>query len=424
MNIVINEVEYCKLVIQYEADGDTVSLKKSEVINKFREQKVPGFRPGKATAEAIKQHYRKEINEALKHELAEDAVHNVIFEKNIKPFGRPEFSYINLEESYMVNLNGESAIPKFKCEFSMNKQPDFELAKYKEFDIPKPGGFIPVEELTQRMIQDLRTKYGETTAYGEDDFVQMGDTVIIDYKASIDGVVIDKLTGNGEILNVGRINVPGFSESLLGMKPAESREFDLTMPENHPDYPSKTLHMEVKISTGSKVAPAPMNDELATRIGVKSFDELMESVRSTATSRVVELEKNHNMDQISKRLVENHEFKIPSWVSTAEAQINSKNSGHEWDSIPDEEKEKYIDTAEKSIKLSLILQRIRENEPDAQLTDEEVFETAKQNLAKFSPEPEKVMNEIFKNGHLPILFNRIRDEHALDFIQKTCTFIE
>jgi trigger factor len=413
MQITVNETEYCKLQVQYETDAEAVSSKKTELINKFKSKKVPGFRPGKATSEAIRLHYRKEIDQTLAQELAQDAVHNVIFENNIKLFGQPTFSYLNLEEN------------RFRCEFSLFKQPDFELASYKEFEIPKPSVGLSVEELSQKMVQDLRTKYGQTIPYGENDFVQMGDTIILDYKSSIDGEVIEKLTSSGEILNVGRINIPGFSENLLGMTANESRSFDLLMPDTYkPEYAGKTLKFEVKILMGSKVEPAPLNDELAKNLGVESFDKLMENVKSTSTTRIRELEKNSISDQIAKRLIENHEFRIPEWISSAEARVNARNSGHEWDSIPDSDKELHIANAEKSIKLSLILQNVRDNEPDAQLTDEEVFSNARTNIAKFSAEPEKVMAEIFQNGHLPILFNRIRDEYTLEFIEKTCKFIE
>lgn len=425
MQITVNEVDYCKILVQYESDTETVQTKKAEIINKFRNQKIPGFRPGHATTDAIKQHFRKEINEALKQELADDAVHNVIFEKNIKPFGRPTFSYANLEESYLVAANGESALPKFRCEFSLHVQPEFELKTYKEYDIPKPAGIIPSEELSQKMLQDLRTRYGETIAYQADDFVQMGDTIILDFETSLDGVPVESLTGTGEILNVGRINIPGFNESLLGMKPEETREFDLNMPDTYKEeYAGKTLHFKVKVTMGSKVQPAALDDELAKKIGLENFNTLLNQVQSTASNRVKELENNHYTDQISRRLIEAHDFRVPTWIATGEAQINARNAGQDWEAISDQDKEKHIDMAEKSIRLSLVLQKIRDNEPDAQLTDEEVFELAKKNIAKYSPDPDKVIGEIYKNGHLPLLFNRIRDEHTLGFIQKTCKIIE
>jgi trigger factor len=424
MTIEITEIEYCKIQVKYEAEPDIISKKRNEVIDKFKSRKVPGFRDGHATIAAIKQHYRKQIGEVLKQELTDEAVQNAMFEKNLKPLGRPTLSYANLDESLLVGINGESALPKFTCEFSMNVQPEFELGAYKDFEIPKPAASIPEEELSQRILQDLRVKNGHTTPYEQDDFVQMGDTVIIDYTGSIDGNQIEDLTKTGDMLNIGRINIPGFSESLLGMKPEDTREFDLNLPEDHKDYPGKTIHMNVKLTMGSKTIPAALDDELAKQIGLENFDKLLEGVKSMATTRIKELETNQIMDQITNRLVENHQFRIPTWISMMEAEINVRNSGHEWKTIPDVEKEKFVDMAEKSIKLSLILQKVRDNEPDATLSDEETFSVAKQNISQFSQEPEKLLAEMVKNGHIYILLNRIRDQYALEFIQKTCKLLE
>lgn len=425
MHIAVNEIEYCKLLIQCETDHKIISEKKSDILKKFKEQKVPGFRPGHATPEAIKQHYKKEIAEALKQELADDAVHNVIFEKKLKPLGRPQFNYANLEESYLVLASGESALPKFKCEFILNVQPEFELKQYKEFEIPKAAGIPSTEELTQKILQELRSKNGSTVPYGADDFVQMGDTVIVDYTTSLDGQNIKDLTDTGQILSIGRINIPGFSESLLGMKAEETREFDLHMPENYrPEYVGKTLHFVVKVTMGSKVEFAALDDELAKKVGLENFDALMSNVTGVASARVRELENMHYLDQISRRLVTEHDFKIPEWIGTGEAQINARNAGAKWEEIPDEQKLKHIDMAEKSVKLSLILQKIRDKEPEAQLTDEEVFGLAKENIAKYSQEPDKVIQEIYKNGHLSLLFNRMRDEYTLNFILKNSKIVE
>lgn len=424
-NIIVNEIEYCKIQVHYEADADTICSKKNEVVSKFKGKKVPGYRQDKVPLEAIKQHFRKEINEQLKQSLAEEAVYSTISEKNIKPFGRPMFSNVSLEISKLISLNGEQALPTFSCEFELFTQPEFELKDYKAFDLPKIHSPMSIEELSQKMLQDLRTRHGETVPYGADDFVQMGDTVIVDFKTIMDGNIIDELTGEGQLLNIGRINIPEFSESLLGMKAEEVREFDINMPADYkPEYAGKTLRFEVKLSTGSKTNLAPLNDDLAAKIGIQNYGILMDNIHSTAAARIQELEKNYAMDQIVKRLIANHDFKVPAWIALSEAQINAKSSNQDWDKISDEEKDKLITMAENSIKLSLILQKIRENEPEAQLTDEEVFQIAKENLSKHSQEPEKIMSELFKNGQISVFFNRIKDENTINFIEKTSKFVE
>lgn len=411
MDIQIVEKEYCKLEVEYSVGKDHIDGKRDEVVVKFKDAPIKGFRKGKTTPDVIKFHFRKEIEEELKRELANEAFQNVVSEKNIKPFGYPSFTSLMLESG------------KFACNFTMHKQPDFELGTYKGFDIPKPT--LPdAEEFTQRMVHELRTKHGSSIPFTENDFVQMGDKVILDCKTTSEGQAIEKLTFSGEILQVGRINIQGFSESLLGMQCNETRSFELPIPEDGSEFSGKKLNVEVKLIMGSKIEAAPLNEELAKTIGVETVDELMSQARAIASNRIAEIERNFKTDQVSRRLIDGHTFEVPHWIASAEAKVNSRYAGKEWEKLSNDEKESFIKQAENSVKLSLILEKVRDNEPEAQLTQQEILAIAKANISRYAPNPDKVFGEILNSGQLPILLNRIRDEYALDFIVKNCNVIE
>jgi trigger factor len=413
MNITCNETEYCKILVQVEADQNEINEKRNEVITKFKSYKVPGFRKNKATPEAIKVHFKKEIQNALTQELADVAVQHTLFEKDIKPFGRPQFTQVKLDNN------------KFSCEFSLHKQPSFELKAYKDFEIPKPAVGISADELGAKMLQELRDRNGITTAYGEDDVVQMGDNVIIDYQAFKDGVAIEDFKNAGELVSVGKIDIPGFSENILGMKAGETREFELLFDAKvKPQYNNQILKFEVKLHMGSKVAPAGLDDDLAKAVGLDTLNVLMENVNTMAGNRVKELEKAQVVDQIAKRLVENHDFVVPTWISIAEAQINCKNNSKDWNTISDGEKDMFITSAENNIKLSLVLEKVREVELDAQLGQEELLKIAQANLQQHTKEPQKVFEQLYNNGQLGLFLNRIKDEYTLDFLSKNCKVIE
>jgi trigger factor len=413
MQITQTETDHCKLLIQVEADQNEIDDKRNEVITHFKTRNIKGFRPGHAPLDAVKIQFRKEIEGALQQKLAESAYEEAVSQHNIRPFGQPHFTFVRLEGG------------KFSCEFALHKQPDFELGTYKSFDIPKPTGIMPANELSQKMLQELREKNANTRAYGEDDFIQMNDNVILDFTASIDGVVLDDVKAEGKILTVGKIGIPGFSENILGMKPGETREFELFIQESlDPKYANKVMKFNVKLIMGSKVEPIALDDELARKVGLKDLNELVEKAGAMASNRVVELEKGAILDQISRRLIEGHDFKIPSWISLPEAQINVKNNQQDWSKLTDEQKEQCIQNAENSIKLSLVLEKVRDNEPDAQLSSEELLKIAQTNLAQHTADPGKVMEELYKNGHLPIFLNRIKDEYCLDFISKNCNIVE
>jgi trigger factor len=415
MNIELNEKEYCKLFVKCEADAEAISKKRADIVKKFKSYRIPGFRPGYASTDAINFHFKDQIDNSLKNELYDDAFHNVIAEKNIKPFGRP--TYI----SAVIDNN------KFICEFSIDKHPDFELKEYKDFDLPKYVNPLSSEELAQRIIQELRNKHGNTVPYSENDFVQTGDNIIIDRKGfAEDGSEIEAFSADGEILNVGRINIPEFSENMLGMQIGDVREFNLNIPQdyNNAILAGKTVKAQIKLNMGSKTEPAALDNDFAKKIGLDTIEELLQNAHSTADLRVTELSKIHNMDQISRRLIANHDFKIPDLIALEEAKATTKNLNKDWDTLSDVDKALAISQAADSIKLSLILSKVIDNEPDAQLTDEEVLKTVRDNLTKYSTEPDKVLAEIFKNGHLPLLFSRVRDEAALEFIIKNCKIVE
>ena len=98
----------------------------------------------------------------------------------------------------------------------------------------------------------------------------------------------------------------------------------------------------------------------------------------------------------------------------------------DWDKLQDVDRSRFVEMAERNVKLSLILDRIRENEPEAQVSDQEVFEIIKQNIAhsQMPQSPDEIIKKMNETGYLQILFSRIKDEYALDFIAKTVKFVE
>jgi trigger factor len=415
MQIEITELEPCKLSIHYEAGAEEILNKRGDIIKQFKKAPVPGFRPGKASVDAIRLHYRTQIEESLKRALAEDAYHNTLFEKKLKPHGAPRIN------------NALLADGKFVCDFEMYTKPDFEPATFKGIEIPKPHEPLTDVELTEKMLQDLRVKAGEVVPFTEGEFVQHGDNVILDYDGIVDGQKNESLSGQAEMLTVGASQLTEFDDNLLGMAIGETREFDLVVPANGlPSMIGKTIHFVVTLNMGSKTIPCALDDTLAEKFGKKDFDDLRGFIQGTAQSRVQEHFRGQIAEAIAHRLVDSNNFDVPNWMSLSEAQYLVHNAKLDWNAIPDVDKEKYLELATKNVKLSLILDRIREIEPEAQLTDQEVFEMIKQNIAKskVATSFDDVVKEMNRTGYLQILMSRIRDEHTLDYIVKNARIVE
>lgn len=415
MQIEVNEIEACKLSVHYEANALEIMDKRAEVQSAFKKAPVPGFRPGKPVPmDAIKLHYRQQIEESLKRALAEDAFHNTLFDKKLRAHGAPKFNSLLLDGG------------KFTCDFEIYTKPDFELAPFQDMEVVKPHDTLKVDEVAEQMMQELRVRLGDAAPYSDTDVVQSGDNIIIDYEGSIDGAKVDNLSASGEMVTIGSNQIPDFDPNLIGMVSGETREFDIHVPEaSLPSIAGKTVHFKVTLVTGAKNTPCPLNDELAVKMGKKDFVELREQVQLAAGARVANSLKMAVHDAVAKRLVADNTIDVPNWMSISEARYLAHQSQLDWTTIADEDKEKFLEMATKNVKLSLILDAIREKEVDSQLSDQEVFEIIKKNLAqtKVQKSLDEIIQEMNRTGYLQILFSRIRDEHTMDFVVKSVKVI-
>jgi FKBP-type peptidyl-prolyl cis-trans isomerase (trigger factor) len=161
-------------------------------------------------------------------------------------------------------------------------------------------------------------------------------------------------------------------------------------------------------------------------MGRKDFADLLEFVNAAAAGRAANSAKMAIHDVIAKRLVANTTIDVPNWMGLSEARYLAHQSQLDWNTITDIDKEKFMEMANKNVKLSLILDKVREKEVESQLSDQEVFDIIKQNLAqtKVQKPIDEVIQEMNRTGYLQILFSRIRDEHTMDFIVKTAKIIE
>lgn len=413
MQIEINEIEYCKYNVNYEADADQISNKKTEVLSLFKKAPVPGFREGKTSIEVIKIHYKKQIEDALKRALAEEAFHTTVFEKNLKPLGPPSITSALLKDG------------KFTCQFSLNTKPEFELQQYKDFQIPKPATNLSVEQVVEKILENLRLQYGSQEPYQENDFVQINDNVIIDYECYENDVKLDNYCVEGELLVVGNSRLTGFDDNLYGMKIGDTREFILTIPTDAGTaVAGKALKFVVSLKLGSKNNPHPLNDDLAKKVEKNSLDELRQLATGIANNRVAMAEKSALISQTAANLNANHTFKLPDWIVLQEAIQIAATGQVDWNILSEEDRKNYLAVAEPNVRLAFILDKIRENEPETQLSDQEVFDLVKTHLKQHSQNPDEDLNKMMQNGYLNVLSARIRDEHTMDFVLKNSTIVE
>jgi FKBP-type peptidyl-prolyl cis-trans isomerase (trigger factor) len=95
--------------------------------------------------------------------------------------------------------------------------------------------------------------------------------------------------------------------------------------------------------------------------------------------------------------------------------------------LSDDDKAHWSKVAERNVKLSFLLDKIREEEPEAQLTDQEVLGHLKRVLGNQLKDDsnEALAAYLAKMGHYSqVLFAKVKDEFALNFACKKVNILE
>lgn len=418
MNIECNEIEYCKMSASYTADIGKVATKRTEACNALRKEKVKvsGYRPGKAPDYAIKIKMKKQLDQWVTREMANEAFQDVLFETKIKPMGQPLFQ--------RANLSGDS----FSCDLTFWKKPSFEL-NLTEFQVPKPAAEMTVDEYANQMLQSLREAHADLVPI-TDGVIESGDKITCDLEIS--SVQYSFRGMSGSLYTVSKNDYPQLDSNLIGMHPGETKSFSIIVSvdelsklralmddELKDSLPNEPLEIFYKITihAGLRVNLAPLDDTLAVKAGMNTFDELSAQCRSLAEHRINYAEKNKIRQQIILQLLDRHQFEVPSFFVTQEAMtLTAKNGKPAWNTLSDQDKEPLLALAKDNLRMVLIMDSIREAEPTATLSESEVLAHLETLLEQDGKTLQEGLQLLQQSGKLHETMAKLKDEATLQWV--------
>ena len=122
-----------------------------------------------------------------------------------------------------------------------------------------------VEEVMRMLYMDSVT---EQSGGITDREVALGDTVNIDYVGKKDGVPFDRGSASGDTLEIGSgAFIEGFEDGLIGVMPGETKDLELTFPEN---FGSSELDGQdvVFTVTVNFILPTEYSDDVVAGLGI------------------------------------------------------------------------------------------------------------------------------------------------------------
>ena len=224
---------------------------------------VPGFRKGKVPRKIVENYYGPQVfyEDAL-DEIIPDAFLEAAKEHELEVVSRPEYDVLSIDAKDGVVFTAQVVL-----------KPEVKLGKYEGIKITKP-----VEKITAKDVDAEVEKTREQNArwVDVDRESKNGDTVVIDFVGSIDGVKFEGGAAENQslVLGDGRF-IPGFEEKIVGMKAGEEKDIDVKFPDDYtPEFAGKDAVFAITLKTVKEKELPEVDDDFAQ--DVSEFDTLAE----------------------------------------------------------------------------------------------------------------------------------------------------
>ena len=157
------------------------------------------------------------------------------------------------------------------------------IGEYKGLTLDRSSNTVTDEDVDAEIEYDLEEKGTEVS----DGTVEEGDTVTINFTGTIDGKEFDGGSAEDYDLVIGEGGmIEGFEDGIVGMKKGETKELDLTFPDDYYEESVAGKDVVFKITLQKFTRPSELNDEWVTaNTEYKTVEEYRAAVKK-------ELEQN------------------------------------------------------------------------------------------------------------------------------------
>ena len=313
MNTQVERLEHSmvKLTVTVPAEDFKKAITKAYHKTKGRIN-IPGFRKGKAPQQIIERMYGPEIfyDDAVNF-VINDTYSDAADEAGIEFTSRPEFDVENVKKGEDLVYTALAAV-----------RPEVVLGEYKGLEIPKFEAEVTDEDVEKELQSEQKKNSRKIDV--TDRPVENGDSVILDYAGTIDGVAFDGGTAVDAPLKIGSGTfIPGFEEQLVGVSVGEDKDVVVTFPEdyNAKDLAGKEAVFACKIKKIQKEELPELDDEFAQDVSeFDTLDEYKEDLRKNLLTRKQEQAKTARENAVVEKLVAATEIDVPEAMKNYEAE--------------------------------------------------------------------------------------------------------
>jgi len=386
---------------------------------------VPGFRKGKVPKKVLETAYGEGVfyEEAINQAFPKYYTEILEKETTIEPVAAPDIDIKKISEKGITMI----AIVPVK--------PEVVIGEYKGINYKKNVYNVKDEDVEEdvKRLQERNSRMVEV----EGRTVENGDSVLIDYSGSVDGVKFDGGTAEKQTLVIGSgMFIPGFEEQLIGMNVGDERDINVKFPEEYhaENLKGKDAVFAIKLHMIEKKELPEVTDEwIKEAIGAESVEAYKAETKARMEKSNADRAERELEDEIIKKISETSDVEIPD--AMIENQIDRMVQEMEYrlsyqglkladylkymgKSMEDFRKD-YTEQATDIVKSQLVIEAIIERE-EIVATDEDV-EARVEEMAKAQGKPAPDVKKNMQARQLDYIKNEIVIKKFFDFLKSANT---
>ncbi len=404
MKVLKNEAkEGSKVYLEIEIDNDAFDAAVERSYKKnVKSITIPGFRKGHAPRKFIEKMYGESVfyDDAVNF-VVPDAYEQAVKETEIDTVDRPEIDIVKIG-------NGES----FVFSALVTVKPEVKLGDYKSLRVEKTVKEVTDEDIDKE-IKQAQENCARVTTF-EEGAPEMGDTVVLDFDGSVDGVPFEGGKSEGYNLELGSGSfIPGFEEQLAGKPLNEEILVNVTFPEDYhaTDLAGKEAVFKCVMHSFNKKELPALDDEFAKDVSeFDTFDEYKADVAAKLKERYEQEAANSYENEVLEKAAELMEVEIPevmiekqtdSYLDDIRYRVESQ--GLEFEqylrltgTTEEKIKEDIRPQSEKGVRVALLIENVAKAE-NVEATEEDIEAEIKNLADEYSMEADKVREIVSSN---------------------------
>jgi trigger factor len=411
---------------------DEIKAKTENVFGDLSDEAVvPGFRKGRAPRRLLEKRFAEHVRDDVKNQLLSESYTKAIEDNDLDPLSDPQ---VDDAENLKLPETGDLTFT-VKVEIT----PDVELPAYDSLEVTKTITEVTDSDVDAE-IERVCQQQGKPTEpkdakIQEGDYAGVGVKIYAGEDAGDDAELIQEVPLDYVMVNgasaeykghVAGIVVDDLGKQLTGKTAGDELTISKTGPASHENEKIREQPITIKLSVGTvhRIEPATI-EQITEQMGLGSEDELKERVRTMLEQKAEQNTQADLYQQLTDALVDKVDLELPKGITDQQASRVLQRQGMEmmYRGVPEEEVKAKLaemrseseEQAARQLKQFFILDKASK-ELEIDVDEQELNGRIAMMAMQQNRRPDKLRQEMAKQGQIEQLYLQLREQKTLDKI--------